>query len=245
MEEQEYGKMYELEESFWWFRGKDRILHGLLKKTGAGATRGGKILDIGCGTGRVLENLRVYGETYGIDFSATAIAFCRERGLKKLVRGTGDVLPFRDGVFDVVTALDVFCHRGIRDNKAALKEVARTLRSGGRFILSEPAFMFLYGPHDESQHCKQRFNAAEMKELMASCGLKIEKLSYFNFILFPLVLAHRLAMRWSGLKSQSDVKEINPVLNSILFLFLRLEAGLLRFMNLPAGSSVICVARKP
>lgn len=245
MEEQEYGKMYKLEESFWWFRGKDRILQGLLKKTSAGSKRACKILDIGCGTGRVLENLQVYGETYGIDFSATAIAFCRERGLQKLVRGTGEVLPFRDGVFDVVTVLDVFCHREIRDNKAALKEVVRTLRSGGRIILSEPAFKFLYGPHDESQHCKQRFSSAEVKELMTSCGLKIEKLSYFNFILFPLVLARRLLKKWSGIKSQSDVQEINPVLNSILFSFLRVEAGLLRFMSLPAGSSIICVARKP
>lgn len=245
MEEREYGKLYELEDTYWWFKGKDRVLLQLLKIAEAGKDGKQKILDVGCGTGRVLEDLGVYGDTYGVDFSTTAIAFCRKRGLQRLACGTGEALPFQEGVFDLITALDVFCHRETRDNKAAIRELARTLKSGGALILSEPAFMFLYGPHDESQHTKQRYNASEIRGLMDSCGLRVEKISYFNFILFPLVIAHRLFRKWSGGSSESDLEEINPVLNGLFSSLLSFEAMLIRFMNLPVGSSVICLARKP
>ncbi|MBE7414639.1 MAG: class I SAM-dependent methyltransferase [Deltaproteobacteria bacterium] len=245
MEEQEYGKMYELEDSFWWFRGKDAVLLGLLEKIGAGAKSEKRILDEGGGTGRVLAGLEGYGKAYGLDFSPIALEFCGRRGIEKVVRGTGAALPFRDGAFDFVTSVDFLYHRNVRDDRKVLAEMARTLKSGGRLILSEPAFMFLYGPHDEAQHGKKRYNASEIKELMSSCGLVIEKLSYFNFILFPFFLAHRLRKKWSGIRSESDVRKINPLLNRLLFSCLRLEAGLLGSINLPVGSSVICMARKP
>lgn len=243
MEEQEYGKMYELEGSHWWFRGKDAILQGILKRTGGGKGEK-KILDVGCGTGRLLSKLNGAWKTYGLDFSPIALGFCAKRGLSRVVRGSGEALPFKDESFDVVTAVDFFYHRNVRDDRTVLKEVARTLKRGGRVVLSEPALMFLYGPHDESQHGKKRYNAAEVRELMAASGLVVEKLSYSNFILFPLVLAHRLLKKWSGAASDSDVQRVNPIVNSILFSFFRLEAGLLGFMNLPIGSSVVCMARK-
>ncbi|HBG47791.1 MAG TPA: methyltransferase type 11 [Deltaproteobacteria bacterium] len=243
MEEQEYEKMYEMEDSYWWFRGKHEILLGLFKRLPA--SQGKKILDVGCGTGGLLSKLGRYGSPYGIDFSTTALSYCRKRGLPNLARGTAESLPFQDETFDVVTAIDVFYHRNVRDDQTVLRELARTLKKGGRVILSEPAWMFLYGPHDKSMHGKKRYNAADMRELMASCGLVIEKLSYFNFFLFPLILILRLLKKRSRVESESDVRKINPLLNRILFLFPRFEAGLLGLISFPVGGSVTCMARKP
>ncbi|WKZ32469.1 MAG: class I SAM-dependent methyltransferase [Thermodesulfobacteriota bacterium] len=248
MEEYVYKDLYEMEDTYWWFRGQREVLSSLFGKLGISSGTGArkKILDMGCGTGRMLESLAEIGDAYGIDFSPTAIDFCRERNLRKIVRGTGEVLPFADRTFDIVTALGVLCHRGIRDDGATLKELARTIKSGGYLVLSEPAFMFVYGPHDEAQHCRKRYTAGEMKKLTEACGLRVEKLTYFNFFLFPVFVAHRLRKRWSGIESESDVQRISPLLNSLLCILLRLEAGIIGGLtSLPLGSSVVCIARKP
>jgi len=243
MDEREYGKMYELESSHWWFRGGHEILLGFFKRLPAEDRR--KILDVGCGTGGLLARLGEYGSPYGIDFSPAAIGYCRKRGLTKLVRGTAEAMPFQDRTFDVITAVDVFYHRNIRDDETVLRELARTLKKGGRLFLREPALMFLYGPHDESMHGKTRYNAAEIRELLASCGLVIERLSYLNFLLFPLILVYRLFKKLSGIKSESDVRRVNPVLNTVFYLVLKLEGWLLMRFDLPVGSSILCIAKKP
>lgn len=71
----------------------------------------GTVLDIGCGDGILMEHLKQKGVTgVGIDISAKAISFCKERGLDCRVADIAEKLPFENGSFDTVILTDVLEH---------------------------------------------------------------------------------------------------------------------------------------
>lgn len=101
--------------------------------------RGGKVLDVGCGNGYVLSHFAREGaEVYGVDLTDAAVALCRKRfeylGLHGDFRqGNAEALPFPDATFDCVTSMGVLHHTP--DTAAAVAEVYRVLRPGGRLIV--------------------------------------------------------------------------------------------------------------
>jgi ubiquinone/menaquinone biosynthesis C-methylase UbiE len=109
----------------------------LLEATGLGGWRrwlagglSGRLLDLGCGTGR---NLALFGDAtraVGLDPCWEALLRARERAPRAwLVRARAEALPFRDGAFDAVTCGLVFC--SVDDPAAGLRELRRVLRRGG------------------------------------------------------------------------------------------------------------------
>src|SRR5260370_17305781 len=71
----------------------------------------GKVLDIGCGTGALLEQLKGRSrEVWGLDNSQEALQFCRKRGLTNLVLPDATKLPFDSDYFDLVTAIGIIKH---------------------------------------------------------------------------------------------------------------------------------------
>ena len=96
----------------------------------------GRVLDLGCGTGRNLALLNTSVPPVGIDPCLPSLLAARRRAPSaQLVKARAEALPFRDGVFDAVLSGLVFCSVG--DPPAALREVRRVLRSGGSFRLLE------------------------------------------------------------------------------------------------------------
>lgn len=93
--------------------------------------KGGRLLDIGCGTGLFVEKyLNNGGTAVGIDISRNMIAKARGRcPASAFTLGTGDGLPFRDESFDAIASLLVFTY--LKDPKAMLEEAFRVLRPGG------------------------------------------------------------------------------------------------------------------
>ena len=74
-----------------------------------------KILDIGCGSGLMLNALGRVGETYGMDVSDEAISFSKEIFNGRVEKGAlPDVLPNEENFFDMITALDVSISEGTR-----------------------------------------------------------------------------------------------------------------------------------
>ncbi|HZX63995.1 MAG TPA: methyltransferase domain-containing protein, partial [Myxococcales bacterium] len=97
------------------------------------------VVDLGCGPGNSSKHLRdaVNGTVIGIDPAQSMLLLARRRDPRlALVRADGGALPLRDGVADAVAMHSVLYL--LPDRAAALREVARVLRPGGRALLLEP-----------------------------------------------------------------------------------------------------------
>lgn len=242
MESEEYKKMYQLEKSHWWFVSKRRLVKDLLRKSNNSLKT--RLLDIGCGTGANLEEFSEIANAVGIDISPLAIQFSKMRGCRSLVRGSIDNLPFKNNVFNRITLLDVMYHRLVKEE--SISEVYRVLSKNGKVIITDSAFEFLRGPHDSVVHGIRRYNKRGLAGLAAGNGFKIERITYINFLLFPLVYATRCYRKMVCSKTvvSSDLKKVNPVLNCFLIMVQKFERFLLRFANLPIGSSILCILKK-
>src|ERR1041384_5761370 len=95
----------------------------------------GKVLDVGCGTGRFLENLPTTYQRMGVDVSVGMLEIAREKGLE-VQQASGDDLPFDTDSFDLVASFALF-HHIIEPNlvRATLREMVRVVRPGGAIIV--------------------------------------------------------------------------------------------------------------
>jgi SAM-dependent methyltransferase len=236
-----------VEDVHWWFVARRRIFLSLLDrylKDGSVNTR--RILDVGCGTGTMLTHLARYGTPEGIDVDADAIRYCHERGLTRVSQAGADRLPFADGTFGLVTALDVIEH--VDDDRAALHEVLRVLRPGGSFLVAVPAYRFLWGRQDDINLHKRRYLARELRERLTSTGFEVVRLSYINAVLFPAIAAIRLVRHLlpKPEKVQSDFTFPAPrPLNFLLGHVFGAERFVVKQFDLPFGVSIMALARKP
>lgn len=97
----------------------------------------GRVLEVGCGTGLLLERLLRCGDAVGVDVSIGMLKRARKRlrrkGAGTLVLGDAQRLPFRDGSFD--SAVSTFALTAVPDLDAALGEMVRVVRDGGTVAL--------------------------------------------------------------------------------------------------------------
>lgn len=249
MKEEIYQLTYELEQTYWWYVARRKIvtaqLAGLLRAP-VGPTALPRILDYGCGTGLNLTYFAKLGEVYGVDISPTAIEFCRERGLTQVamigVQEKLDCNPF-GRPFDVVTMLDVLEH--IPDDAGRLQQIGTWLSPGGLLMVTVPAFEFLWSGEDYvSQHLR-RYSGRSLARLFRQSGYEIVKLSYFNTLLFPAQVATILWKRLCAPRSmyQSNLAPLRPDLNWLLTRIMSFEALPLRRYSLPIGGSILCCGR--
>jgi SAM-dependent methyltransferase len=183
----------------------------------------GEALDVGMGPGRLCLELARRGFTVsGIDSSQAMVELARKRIghiAASLLRADLDELPFPDSSFDVVTATGVMEY--VQDRPAALREISRVLRPGGRAVVSVPnpvaLYARVYGPHMRAVKTAQRLayglprarprggvpiRRNDFQGLLADAGLRTETVRYAGFLLIPLPLdaampklAGRLAAR--------------------------------------------------
>jgi len=243
MDAREYERSFALEGEHWWFRAKRSLVLALLRRHG---WRDGRGLDVGCGTGGMLEALAGRGTWVGADAEPLALAFSRKRGLPRLAGGSALALPFRGGVFDACLCLDVLYHRGVTSEAAALAECHRVLRPGGLLVITDSAFAWLRSAHDAAVHGQRRYTRRELADLVRVAGFTPLLVSYTYCLVFPAVAVFRLARRWRGAASSggSDVFPLPSALTGLLLGVQTAERALLRLTSLPFGSSVLCVARK-
>jgi SAM-dependent methyltransferase len=242
MKEHTYPIMFRVEQSHWWYAGRRKILASFLEDICRRVTdRPPRILDVGCGTGANLLMLSQYGDAEGVDVSEDALAFCRERGLEKVKLGAAEKLPYDDGTFDLVTALDVVEH--LDNDLAGLREMRRVLRPGGHVLLFVPTFMFLWGLQDDVSNHRRRYRLPELRRVLEQAGFEIERTTYANITFFlPILLARKL-MRVTGIKAESENNINVSAFNGLLGGMLGAESVVLKYMNIPFGVSGLCVAR--
>lgn len=241
MEADLYQRFYEIENVHWWFVARKAIVLSLLDHylpRGSGRV----VLDAGCGTGGLLEDLERYGELVAVDSSGEAVKFCKLRGYEIVQCSILDT-PFRPATFDVVIGLDVIEH--VDDDLAALQELYRVCRPGGLLLATVPAFQFLWSHHDEMNHHKRRYTRRDLATRLQVARFEVLRCSYFNCYLFPFMLAGRLVGHGGGEEMGPELTVPSPMINHLLSRTFAAELPLLRRIDLPFGGSVLGVAKKP
>ena len=241
MQFDEYRKLAEVEDRMWYFR----TLHGRILKEvekRLGGKRALSILDAGCGTGGLLRKIGTAHPEWratGIDASEHACRFASDRAPAPIVRGSVESLPFETGSFDVVVCADVLYH--VDSDGAALGEFRRVLRPGGVLILNVPAYPWLWSYHDVATHARRRYSKRAFASLVQGGGFRIERLTHWNTLLFPLIVARRKL--FAPPKSGSDVEAVGVVADKCFSLLMGVEGlWLTTGLALPFGSSLFAIA---
>lgn len=99
----------------------------------------GKVLDIGCGSGNFLFNLKELGwNVYGVDPSPIAVALAKSRGLENIFQGVIEKIDFKESFFDAIIMFHVFEH--IPNPEEALLKIKKILKPNGFLIIGVPNF---------------------------------------------------------------------------------------------------------
>jgi SAM-dependent methyltransferase len=115
--------------------------------------------------------------TQFIDISAPALAKLRDRG-GQVALGKVSSLPFGDGTFDLVCALDIIEH--VEDDDGALAELARVARPGGQLLISTPLHPLLWNAFDDFVGHKRRYEPPRLLEKLARHHLVVEHSAPFG-----------------------------------------------------------------
>jgi SAM-dependent methyltransferase len=241
MEKSEYEVMFRVEDTHWWYRALLRLIRRSLDNELPG-WRAVWVLDAGCGTGAVLASLGNQRAHTGVDLSADAIAFSRQRGIHHLAQGDISNLPFRDGSFDVVICSSVLYHSWVTDVGLALRELRRVLRPGGLLIVNLPAYELLRSRHDDLVFTARRFRRHEVRRLLLGSGFAIRRLTYWTTLLFPAALAARTLGASSTGRDYGGRGD--RARNWLLGRVMSLELALLRLMSLPFGVAIFGIATR-
>jgi SAM-dependent methyltransferase len=249
MEQGVYRLFSEIQTTHWWFIARRMIIEDLLKRyLKAGSHR---IAEIGCGTGVMLRMLNQFGETWGIDNSEEALRICSEQNLEHLF--LFDDPAWRNARFDGMAFFDVIEH--VPDDTSFLRECLALLRPGGWAIITVPAFMFLWSEHDDLNRHYRRYTRAGLRKTIASAGLSLERISYFNTWLFPPIAIARFLTRArrsllsaftsdGTTSARTDFERNIAPLNGLLRRVFASERFVLRTASLPFGTSIVAIARK-
>lgn len=233
-----YDRMAELDARHWWYRARRDVLSRLIERRIA-PPAGGRVLEVGCGTGHNLAMLGGFGSIDAIELDPAARDLATQRLGKPVIDAR---LPALDGIergaYDLVAALDVVEH--VEDDVAALRALVSCLKPGGRLLVTVPAFPFLWSAHDVANHHYRRYTRASLKKAVADAGLKLEFIGWFNALLFPLAVVDRMWGKLRGREGSDDALPPAP-LNALFETVFGLERYVMGRVPLPPGVSLAAI----
>lgn len=247
-----FSQIAAVESRHFWFAARNHIIGTAVTSVARDLSPGYRVLEVGCGTGIVLQELVKTcrtGEVIGMDLYPEAVAFAAERAPCQVVQG--DILdPPPLGQFDIVAMCDVLEH--LPNDEEIVAGLHRILKPGGALILTVPAHMTLWSYFDVSACHRRRYAVSGLKTLLHRNGFEVEFVTQFMMLLFPLVwLGRRLhggqadiSQEKAAAKAGRELKVV-PLVNPLLRSILKREAAAVRWRwQLPIGTSLLAIARK-
>lgn len=253
MDKEYYKEYYHLERNHWWFKARLEILESLFETKIRSDRQNLTILNAGAATGATSEMLKRHGRVTTLEYDKDCSLFLEGILNEKIVNASLTELPFEDNSFDVVCAFDVIEH--IEDDKKAVSEMYRVLKTGGIVFITVPAFMSMWSEHDEINHHFRRYKLKQLIQLHKNEGFNITFSSYFNFYLFlPIYVVRSIsnllkgsAKKESSATTGSDFEKANSsgLVNKLLFYLFRSERTFLKNnITLPFGVSALLIGKK-
>ena len=223
----------------WYYIAKGRAIKAFLKDA-----HFDRILDVGAGSGvfsRMLVDDGVARRSICVDPNYDDVHLgAHHKGRLEYVRSVSEV------DVDAVLMIDVIEH--VDDDVALVREYAQKAAAGTQFLISVPAFNFLWSSHDEFLEHRRRYSLDALQDTVEKAGLAVTDIRYFFGALFPAVAAMRLAekaLRGDKDATASALKAAPGWLNKSLVAFHDIERATLFPFNKVAGVTAFCLAEKP
>lgn len=221
----------------WYYNSKAealmRMLRGLEPTT---------ILDIGAGSGFFSHHL--LANTIAREAWCVDIGYATDTDEEK----TGKTIHYRRSIdrvdADLVILMDVLEH--VDDDIGLLTFYLNKVPPGSRFLISVPAFDFLWSGHDEFLGHKRRYTLKQLESTVSKSGLKIAHGAYYFSTILPIAAALRL---WQttinkNVPVRSQLSRHHPIVNWALKSLCSIELPIMRFNRL-AGLTALCLAELP
>jgi hypothetical protein len=183
-----------------------------------------RILDVGAGTGFFSKSL--------LEQSPAMEATCVDPGYPADDETTVNGKRLRycrqiaQSDADLVLMMDVAEH--VPDDFSLIKEYADKVQAGTRFVISVPAFQWLWSGHDVFLEHFRRYNLTEIECVVKRAGLSIERGCYYFGALLPLVIPARVGRNMLGggaAEPRSQMQEFGATINALLWNACRCELG--------------------
>lgn len=217
----------------WYYRSKAAALRRMVEPL-----RPQHILDVGAGSGFFSRHLLAEAGAQSalcVDIGYAADRDASEAGKPVLYRR--DIGPTD---CDLVLMMDVLEH--VDDDRGLLRHYAAKVPPGAHFLVTVPAFRFLWSSHDVFLEHKRRYRLPEIEQALRDAGLDVVRAAYYFGLVFPLAAAVRLATRSSS-EPRSSLKKHDPLTNGLLSGICAAELPLFPINRL-AGLSAFVLARK-
>jgi len=242
-----YDRLCRLEEGHFWFQARNRIILRMLR-THLGNQVRPRLLELGCGTGFVLQQLAAENQYQltGLESHIAGLRYARDRlPSVEFIQADARDLPYY-AEFDAIGAFDVVEH--IAEDDAVLASIHRALKPGGIALVTVPQHKWLWSGTDEQAMHKRRYTRRELSAKLLAADLEILRCTSFVTVLLPVMYASRLTKRNRQKaipENDSYELEISRVTNRICSGAMRIDEALISLgISLPFGGSLLAVARK-
>jgi len=238
-----YSVLAEVEQQNFWFQARSQLLIWALK---AHFPTAQSLLEIGCGTGFVLNALHIAFPTLklaGSEIFSEGLRYASTRAPQAMLfQMDARSIPFKDE-FDIVGAFDVLEH--IAEDDLVLQQMHQSVKPGGGIMVTVPQHPWLWSEYDTVDgHCR-RYTRADLCQKVRAAGFQVVRVSSFVALLLPLLLVMR-RMHTTNCSDSTKELRINSVVNGGLGTIMGVERWLIRAgFSFPMGGSLLLIARKP
>jgi SAM-dependent methyltransferase len=217
MTKNEYQKMKDLHNEYWWFRGKKEIVKQILKTHKHDIKT---ILDLGCSSGYFFD-----------EYEGLGVEPCNMFKAGNIINEQLEKVEINEK-FDAIICLDVLEH--LKNDSIIKKFISENLNKNGIVIITVPAHKHLFNNHDIVNGHYRRYDKQDLINLFKEYNPEVY---FYNSILYPIEIIIRKIS-----KGKDNLKALPKIINELLFQIFKTEKHFYKFFN--TGMSLLTIIHK-